>query len=110
MTDEMAKAKAEEAKAHAAMIESLNTLAASMIRNGANPEAIQKFVDDALDRIEAVQSKSMSACKHCGEPLPKRRTPRRFCDRCVVLRAWSVCGSRAGRARLTGGPSSSDPA
>ena len=53
MTDDMAKGKAEERKAFAALIDATNAMAASMIRNGADADAVKKWVDAQLDRFEA---------------------------------------------------------
>jgi hypothetical protein len=44
-------------KTHAAKIDALNELAASLIRSGAPTDAVQKFVDTELDRIEFMQGK-----------------------------------------------------
>ena len=53
MTDDIAKGKAEERKAFAALIDATNAMAASMIRNGADADAVKKWVDAQLDRFEA---------------------------------------------------------
>ena len=39
------------------LIDALTALAADMIRNGGDRDAVQKFVDAELDRIEAVRAK-----------------------------------------------------
>ena len=41
---------------HRKMIDALAELAASLIRNGGDPQAIQRWVDGELDRIEAIAS------------------------------------------------------
>ena len=43
---------------HAAKIDALNELAASLIRSGAPVDAVQKFVDAEIDRIEFMQDKN----------------------------------------------------
>jgi hypothetical protein len=45
-------------KTHAAKIDALNELAASLIRSGAPVDAVQKFVDAEIDRIEFMQGKN----------------------------------------------------
>ena len=49
--------EADVTKTHAAKIDALNRLAASLIRSGAPTDAVQKFVDAELDRIEFLQGK-----------------------------------------------------
>jgi hypothetical protein len=49
--------EADVTKTHAAKIDALNELAASLIRSGAPADAVQKFVDTELDRIEFMQGK-----------------------------------------------------
>ena len=44
--------EADVTKTHAAKIDALNRLAASLIRSGAPVDAVQKFVDAEIDRIE----------------------------------------------------------
>ena len=41
-----------------ATIDALNELAASLIRSGAPVDAVQKFVDAEIDRIEFMQGKT----------------------------------------------------
>jgi hypothetical protein len=41
-----------------AKIDALNELAASLIRSGAPVDAVQKFVDAEIDRIEFMQGKN----------------------------------------------------
>ena len=43
---------------HAATIDALNELAASLIRSGAPVDAVQKFVDAEIDRIEFMEGKT----------------------------------------------------
>ena len=45
-------------KTYAATIDALNELAASLIRSGAPVDAVQKFVDAEIDRIEFMQGKT----------------------------------------------------
>ncbi len=49
--------EADVTKTHAATIDALNELAASLIRSGAPVDAVQKFVDAEIDRIEFMQGK-----------------------------------------------------
>jgi len=48
--------EADVTKTHAAKIDALNRLAASLIRSGAPADAVKKFVDAELDRIEFMQA------------------------------------------------------
>jgi hypothetical protein len=50
--------EADVTKTHAATIDALNELAASLIRSGAPVDAVQKFVDAEIDRIEFMQGKN----------------------------------------------------
>ena len=45
-------------KTHAAKIDALNELAASLVQSGAPVDAVQKFVDAEIDRIEFVHGKN----------------------------------------------------
>ena len=54
---------------HAAKIDALNELAASLIRSGAPVNAVQKFVDAEIDRIEFMQDKNRSASATTFWPL-----------------------------------------
>ena len=45
-------------KTHTAKIDALNELAASLIRSGAPADAVQKFIDAEIDRIEFMQGKN----------------------------------------------------
>jgi hypothetical protein len=49
---------------HKKLIDALTELAASLIRNGGDPAAVQKFVDGELDRIEArhAEMRGMASC------------------------------------------------
>src|SRR6476619_5577441 len=61
-------------KTHAATIDALNELAASLIRSGAPVDAVQKFVDAEIDRIEFMQGQNpmsesddlLAAIERCG--------------------------------------------
>ena len=53
--------EADVTKTHAAKIDALNELAASLIRSGAPVDAVQKFVDAEIDRIEFMQGKNERA-------------------------------------------------
>ena len=50
--------EADVTKTHAATIGALNELAASLIRRDAPVDAVQKFVDAEIDRIEFMQGKT----------------------------------------------------
>ena len=50
--------EADVTKTHAAKIDALNELAASLVRSGAPVDAVQKFVDAEIDRIEFMQGKN----------------------------------------------------
>ena len=50
--------EADVTKTHTAKIDALNELAASLIRSGAPVDAVQKFVDAGIDRIEFMQGKT----------------------------------------------------
>jgi hypothetical protein len=49
---------------HRRMIDALAELAASLIRNGGDPQAIQRWVDGELDRIEAIASQGAHRQDH----------------------------------------------
>ena len=46
------------------MIDALAELAASLIRNGGDPQAVQRWVDGELDRIEAIASQGAHRQDH----------------------------------------------
>jgi len=48
--------EADVTKTHAAKIDALNRLAASLICSGAPADAVQKLVEAELDRIEFMQA------------------------------------------------------
>ena len=49
---------------HRKMIDALAELAASLIRNGGDPQAVQRWVDGELDRIEAIASQGAHRQDH----------------------------------------------
>jgi len=81
--------EADVTKTHAAKIDALNRLAASLIRSGAPTDAVQKFVDAELDRIEFIQGKqsasattSLAAIERCET---RARIARGDLDRSILV-------------------------
>ena len=49
--------EADVTKTHAAKIDALNELAASLVQSGAPVDAVQKFVDAEIDRMSSCRAK-----------------------------------------------------